>query len=556
MKTVITSFKYLLFNLLIVVLCVACGETENQTMDNYNPFENESDQYTLIYELKSSNMYLNESNNIKVYGNGEDSLGNYTDIKFVYKGNELIIDDIKIFTGLDMTREDSRRFKLSIYEDIDLLSITYYEKVSADEIEENILFFDQQTFSLIEPEDINISISKEPVEDKLLIEDKLYNLYLAKAYKADPEIFDQKEVIAYNSRIEPCIEIFALKKNDDDNYTDIYISILGMNKIISLPECKQFIYLKPGSLVLDINSDGNNEVIIDFFEKTAGNEITERICFIDVNTGKEMDIYDLNLENIVDVTYEYDAYSQEFENESYKFNSCHYNRKEPVNEVNFNPEMLKILTYGSEGNICVSVLNDPISYITENGKPPVLILQKDDQVKFYYGWTMPEYSEISHYDTSVDIQLMDVNNDGVNEIVMSMHIGGGTGAVGVDLHIIDGNTLEETNYLNNWNVRMLLMDYIDSQIYIDDNDVEFDIWIKDILLDRYIDSVNFSEDITYFDALCFASIVYYNLDPNSNKIMAKVSATAGIDHFVGYLTFNIVISNNEIVFQDIQFVSY
>lgn len=560
MKTVITSFKYLLFSLLIVILCVACGETENQTMDDYNPFENESDQYTLISELESSNMYLNESNNIKVYGKSKDSLGNYMGIKFVYKDNELIIDDIRIFTGLHMTREDARRYNLSEYEDMDILIITYNEKVSVDEIEENILFFDQQTFSLFKPEDINVSINKELVEDKVVIENISYDLYLAKAGKIDPGIFDQKKVISYNSNIEPYIEIFALKKDDSDNYTDIHIKILGMNKIISVPEWEQFVHIGLGPRVLDINGDGNDEVIINFFERTAGNEITEKICFIDINTGREMDIYDLNLENIVDVTYEYDSYLRKFENESYRFNSCHYNRKEPINEVNFDPGMLKILTYGAEGNICVSVLNDPISYITENGKPPVFILQKDSQAKFYHGWTLPKYSPINQYESSVDIQLIDVNDDGLNEIIITMHIGSGTGVVGVDLHIIDGNTLEEIVSLTNWDLGLLLKDYVDSRVYFEDlkkiegNEVKLEININDDMHNKYTYSFDYNENITYFNFLGYASAINYVLDSDMNRLMGEVSAAIGINQFIGYFKFEITLVNREVKFSDIQFI--
>jgi hypothetical protein len=554
--------------LVFVLMLTACSNKElpedNSSEVSTPPVDNVSD-YILIGEIESSNEYLkNESNNIKVYGKSQDSLGNYIGIKFVYKDNELIVDDIRIFTGLHMTREDARRYNLSEYKDMDILIITYNEKISVDEIEENILFFSQQTFSLFKPEDINISINKELVKDKVVIKNISYDLYLAKAGKIDPGIFDQKKVISCNSNIEPYIEIFALKKDDNDNYTDIHIKILGMSKIISVSEWKQFVFIGLGPRVLDINGDGNDEVIINFFERTAENEITERICFIDINTGREMDIYDLNLENIVDVTYEYDAYSRKFENESYRFYSCHYNRKEPINEDNFDPEMLKILTYSAEGNICVSVLNDPISYITENGRPDIFALQYGDKIGFYCNWSMPKCSPISEYEYSyepfVDIGLIDVNDDGLNEIIITMYIGGGTGAVEVDLHIIDGNTLEEIVSLTNWDVGLLLRDYVDSRVYFEDlkkiegNEVKLDININDEMNNKYSYSFDYNENITYFNFLGYASAINYVLDSDMNRLMVEVSAAIGINQFIGYFEAKITLVDNNVNFSDIQFI--
>ncbi len=530
-------FKWLILFSIISLLCVSCVS---------------GNDFSLLSELKSSDEYLGESNNIKVYGKNQDKLGNYKEIRLEYKEKELTLDNIKIYSELNMKREDSRRMNLLEYKDIDIIAIAYGEKVSDDDIEENIIFINQESFSLIEPEDINLFVNKKLSKDKLRVEDKTYNLYSAKADKLDPDIFDRKTVISSNKKTRG-IEVFALKK-DQDNYTDIYARITGTDKVIPLADWSQFVYINgPGIDILDLNMDGKDEAIIYFSEKTADDEITWQPCFIDIDKAKEVSFKDLNLENIINVTSQYDSDLQEIEGKPYRFNRYHYLRKEAIIEENLDMGMLERLRCSEDEGICLSLLNDPISQISAKLSPSVFVLETDGKTKLYEAWSMPLYSEISGYNLSIEIQRMDLNGDKRDEIVIVFYTGSGTEISASDLHILNGETLEEMYYLKNYDIEMLLSQYVSSHIYIDGKEVKFDIWLNDALADKYIYSEEYSDDISYFDQLRLGMITNYTLNMDSNKIEVEVSASASITSFVGYFTFDLRISNGQLVFQKIEF---
>lgn len=178
MQKLIFWLKVVILGLSVIMLCVACGETENHTEGDYNSPESspqeELAQYTLLGELESSDKYLNESNNIRIYGKGKDNLGNYIEIKFVYKSHEFISETIKIFNELEMSRNDMRRYNISTHEDRGLISIIINKKISENAIEEQILYFDQQTFTPLNPEDINIEVSKKIEEDTIFYQQVVY----------------------------------------------------------------------------------------------------------------------------------------------------------------------------------------------------------------------------------------------------------------------------------------------------------------------------------------------------------------------------------------------
>ena len=543
--------------LIFVLILTACNNKElpeDSSIVSTPPIDSVS-EYIFIGEIKSSNEYLqNESNNIKVYGKNKDNLGNYTEIKFLYKDKEWISDEVRIFADKEMEREDTRQFHLSLYEDKDIISVIYYEKIASDEIKENMLFFHQQSFMLLNLEDLNISIRHQASTEKVIVQNNSYDMQAVIKSKIDPEIFDQKVIIGRNKRDEPHVEIFAIKKDDNNNYNDIYIDITSLDRVIHISGRKQFAPIALGSRMLDVNGDGNDEIIIIFSEKTEENEIIQSVCFVDINTGREMNLYDLGLENIVEVSYETDTYTTEIEDKIYKVIRCHYTRKNPINEKNYDLVMLKELKCRvEEKDICLSILNDPISYITENGKPLIFVLQMDNKIKFYDGWTMPKYSEISQYDTSVDIQLMDVNDDGVSEIVMTMYIGGGTGASGTDLHIINSSSMEEIVTLNNWDVGLLLRSYVDSRVYIENKEVKLDFYINDDMNNKYSYTFDYSENISYFDFLGYASLINYVLLSDKNQIIVQVSAAIGINQSAGYFEAMITLVDSDIVFSGIQF---
>ncbi|HPB17454.1 MAG TPA: hypothetical protein PK870_07375, partial [Clostridia bacterium] len=310
-KSSIKTKALLLPVLIFILIFTACNNTKTPPVE-------EQEDYVLIGEVESSNEYLqNESNNIKVYGKNKNDLGNYTEVEFVYKDKEWISDEVRIFADKEMEREDIRQFNLSLYEDKDIISVIYYEKIASDEIKENILFFDQLSFTQLNPEDINISVQHQSSEEKAVIDETSYNLQTVIKAKIDPDIFSNKTVISKKDDIEVC----ALKKDSENNYRDIYVKINSLGKTIVIMDRNNYEFGGLYFNVLDVNLDGNDELVINFYEKTKDSELTQSVCFIDINTEKEVTLSDLRLENIVEVTYGTDKRTITQEGKEYKVNT-------------------------------------------------------------------------------------------------------------------------------------------------------------------------------------------------------------------------------------------
>ncbi len=535
--------------ILIVLTLSACNNTKT-------PHVEEPEDYVLIGEVESSNEYLqNESNNIKVYGKNKDNLDNYTEIKFMYKDKEWISDEVRIFADKEMEREDIRQFNLSFYEDKDIISVIYYEKISSDEIKENILFFDQLSFTQLNPEDINISVQHQSSEEKAVIDETSYNLQTVIKAKIDPDIFDNKTVISKKDDIEVC----ALKKDSENNYSNIYVKIGNLSKTIVIMDRKNY---ESGGLyfnVLDVNLDGNDELVINFYEKTNDSELTQSVCFVDINTEKEVTLSDLRLENIVEVTYGTDKRTITQEGKEYKVNTCHYTRTVELNKNNFHTVPVKeIILISEEKGITLSVLSDPVSYITENGRPDIFALQYADKVELYNDWSMPKSAPINDnehtYEPFVDIGFIDLDDDELDEIIVSMFIGGGTESAEMELHIINGSDLNEIVTLTNQDMSLLLKEYIDSRVYIEDNQVKFDICINDDLHNIYTYSVVHNENATYFSTFGYASVVNYILDSDNNILIGEASVAIGITQFIGHFKASIILADGNVHLSNIQFV--
>ena len=535
--------------LIFVLLFTACNNTKTPPVE-------EQEDYVLIGEVESSNEYLqNESNNIKVYGKNRDELGNYTEVKFVYKDKEWVSDEVRIFADKEMEREDIRQFNLSLYEDKDIISIIYYEKIASHEIKENILFFDQQSFTQLNPEDINISVQHQSSEEKVVIDETSYNLQTVTKAKIDPDIFDNKTVISKKDDIEVC----ALKKDSENNYSNIYVKIGNLSKTTRIMDRKNYEFGGLYFNVLDVNLDGNDELVINFYEKTKDSELTQSVCFIDINTEKEVTLSDLRLENIVEVTYGTDKRTITQEGKEYKVNTCHYTRKVELNKDNFHTVPVKeIILISEEKGITLSVLSDPVSYITENGRPDIFALQYADKVELYNDWSMLKSAPISDnehtYEPFVDIGLIDLDDDGLDEIIVSMFIGGGTESAEMELHIINGSDLNEIVTLTNQDMSLLLKEYIDSRVYIEDNQVKFDICINDDIHNIYTYSVDRNENATYFSTFGYASVVNYILDSDNNLLIGEASVAIGIAQFIGHFKTRITLADDNVYFTDIQFV--
>lgn len=548
-KSSIKTKALLLPVLIFILIFTACNNTKT-------PLVEEPENYVLVGEVSSSDEYLqNESNNTKIYGKNKDELGNYTEIKFVYKDKEWTSDDIKIFPDSEMDREDIRQFNLSLYEDKDIISVIYYEKIASDEIKENILFFDQQSFTQLNPEDINVSIRHQSSEENVVIDETSYNLQTVIKGKIDPDIFDNKTVITKKDSIEVC----ALKKDSENNYSDIYVKISSLGKTIVIMDRKNYEFGGLYFNVLDVNLDGNDELVINFYEKTRDSELTQSVCFIDINTGKEVTLSDLRLDNIVEIKYGTDKRTITQEGKEYRVNTCHYSRKVELNKDNFDTVPVKEIIRMSEDNsITLSLLYDPVSYITENGRPDVFALQYADKVELYNDWSMPKSAPISDnehtYEPFVDIGLIDLDDDGLDEIIVSMFIGGGTESAEMELHIINGSDLNEIVTLTNQDMSLLLKEYIDSRVYIEDKQVKFDICINDDMSNIYAYSVNRNENATYFSTFGYASVVNYILDSDNNLLIGEASVAIGITQFIGHFKTRITLADDNVYFADIQFV--
>lgn len=436
--------------MVFTLILVACNDKElqegNVSSEVSTPAFNIVSDYVLIGEIQSSNEYLkNEMNNIKVYGKSMDDFGNYTEVKFVYKENVWISDEIKVFAEKEMQREDVRQLYLPLLEDRDVITIIYFEKEDLDSIKENILFFDQNGFTPIIPEELNISVIHKPSSYSVEIGDISYKLSVVEKTKVDSSIFDRKVTIAKN--MDNNVEVCALKKDQNNNYYDIYVRLLYTNKVFKIAGRKQFEYKEPHFNILDINSDGNDELVINFYEKTGSEQITQSVCFMDINTGKEVSLSDLGVQELVKITYKSEKQSvaeEGNERREYKVSKCQYTRKEELNKDTYSlVPAQEIMRTSGDSIIILSVLYDPISFITENGNPRVFMLKCADKIGLFRSWTMNRIYPIDEYGYPVEIEVADVNNDGLNEIIVKAPLGGGTGYTETEIHIIDSSTLEE-----------------------------------------------------------------------------------------------------------------
>jgi hypothetical protein len=135
-----------------------------------------------------------------------------------------------------------------------------------------------------------------------------------------------------------------------------------------------------------------------------------------------------------------------------------------------------------------------------------------------------------------------------------MFIGGGTESAEMELHIINGSDLNEIVTLTNQDMSLLLKEYIDSRVYIEDKQVKFDICINDDMSNIYAYSVNRNENATYFSTFGYASVVNYILDSDNNLLIGEASVAIGIAQFIGHFKTRITLADDNVYFTDIQFV--
>ena len=144
--------------------------------------------------------------------------------------------------------------------------------------------------------------------------------------------------------------------------------------------------------------------------------------------------------------------------------------------------------------------------------------------------------------------------DRLDEIVISMFIGGGTESAEMELHIINGSDLNEIVTLTNQDMSLLLKEYIDSRVYIEDNQVKFDICINDDMSNINAYSVNRNENATYFSTFGYASVVNYILDSDNNILIGEASVAIGITQFIGHFKASIILADGNVHLSNIQFV--
>ncbi|HQC68634.1 MAG TPA: hypothetical protein PLZ28_06025 [Clostridia bacterium] len=565
----LSNKNILLFAMIVmlVLLLTACAKQElpKETVSSEvtTPPAEVVEDFVLIAELSPTDKYLSPILcGVKVYGKNKDNYGNYTEIKFVFKDKEWISDELKFFPQLELRREDECRMYLPTLENRDFISVIYGERDNEDTIRENIIFFDWQTFTQIKPEELNILIVHKQSTDVVVSDDKSYTVTVAEKSKNDRGIFDEKKNIMKYNYGE--VNVFALRKDKMGNYYDLYARIKNTGKNIKIPDRKQYEYGGPRASLLDLNGDGNDELILVFWERNPEGVLTQSVCFMDIKAEKEVSLSDLGLENIVEVTYQKEKRTIAHVDGVYKeydVVACHHKRKGDYNKDNLKTiPTEEIKRISGDIDLALSLLTDPILFITEKKRPDIFVLQYCEKIELYHDWSMPmpfpKYNngkEEITYESSVQMGLIDLDNDGIKEIVITMWVGKGTGYSATDLHIIDSTTMEEIVTLTNDDIAILISSYIDAKIVTKEEQVIINICVNNDPDNTYTHTVKRNENITYFETPSFTQSVGFTIDEINNKVTVGAGMMIAAPWYAGSFNADITVVDGKVQLTNIHF---
>ena len=351
------------------------------------------------------------------------------------------------------------------------------------------------------------------------------------------------------------VELFALKEDNNGNYCDMFLRINYADKIIEIPDRKQFELSKPLIGILDINGDGNGELFLKFLEKNEQNELVENVYFMDINTEKELSLSDLGLEDTAEVTHGTAEFIVNDKTVTYDFNELHFKGKENLNKILKKKDIQKAPMLYTD-NLTLMILSEPMPSTGRNQR--VTILKYDDKFAFYRYQNMPmpfpKYNngkEEITYESSVQMGLIDLDNDGIKEIVITMWVGKGTGYSATDLHIIDSTTMEEIVTLTNDDIAILISSYIDAKIVTKEEQVIINICVNNDPDNTYTHTVKRNENITYFETPSFTQSVGFTIDETNNKVMIDAGMMIAAPWYAGSFSADITVVDGKVHFANI-----
>jgi hypothetical protein len=272
----------------------------------------------------------------------------------------------------------------------------------------------------------------------------------------------------------------------------------------------------------------------------------------------------LGLEDIVEVTYQKEKRTIAHEDRVYKeydVVACHHKRKEDYNKDNLKTiPTEEIKRISGDIDLALSLLTDPILFITEKKRPDIFVLQYGEKIELYHDWSMPmpfpKYNngkEEITYENSVQMGLIDLDNDGIKEIVITMWVGKGTGYSATDLHIIDSTTMEEIVTLTNDDIAILISSYIDAKIVTKEEQVIINICVNNDSDNTYTHTVKRNENITYFETPSFTQSVGFTIDETNNKVTVGAGMMIAAPWYAGSFNADITVVDGKVQLTNIHF---
>ena len=149
--------------------------------------------------------------------------------------------------------------------------------------------------------------------------------------------------------------------------------------------------------------------------------------------------------------------------------------------------------------------------------------------------------------------LIDLDNDGIKEIVITMWVGKGTGYSATDLHIIDSTTMEEIVTLTNDDIAILISSYIDAKIVTKEEQVIINICVNNDPDNTYTHTVKRNENITYFETPSFTQSVGFTIDETNNKVTVGAGMMIAAPWYAGSFNADITVVDGKVQLTNIHF---
>ena len=176
-----------------------------------------------------------------------------------------------------------------------------------------------------------------------------------------------------------------------------------------------------------------------------------------------------------------------------------------------NEDEKKVVAEIPEENIKLYAINK------DNGMYTVFILQLGNRQR-YFNW-----QNVTNETFSPKLMLSDLNKDGIEELIVILTNGTGTGVHTEEVHIIDTATFQDYDVENPIHV---IYKNVKTKLSPKEIEISFNDYTT-ILDERYIDL----EPQYLFEDIVFENIIYYEI--KDDKLYATVGAQIGPNSYVG-----------------------